>query len=176
LSAAFLAIGSLLAAIAQNYATIIAGRSIQGIGAGGISAVTDIIITDTVPLRFRGQWFAFISVPWAIGTTVGPILSGILTKYSWWVWQLSPFPHGILKRLTGSQRWIFAINVLISASAILACLWTLPPLPRGRDCLSRLRDADFIGFTILSVSLVSTLVPIMQVASSYETPCLQTQH
>ena len=90
LSAAALAIGSLIAAVAQNYATIITGRSLQGIGAGGISAVTDIIVTDIVPLRFRGQWFAFISVPWAIGTTIGPILSGILTKYGLWVWQL-PF-------------------------------------------------------------------------------------
>jgi MFS family permease len=84
-SAGALAAGSLIGAVAPNYATLIAGRSLQGIGVGGISAITDIIVTDIVPLRFRGKWFAFISVPWAIGTTIGPIIAGLLTKDGSWV-------------------------------------------------------------------------------------------
>ncbi|KAF2115472.1 major facilitator superfamily domain-containing protein [Lophiotrema nucula] len=143
ISAAALAIGSLIGALAQNYATIISGRSIQGIGAGGVYAISDIIITDIVPLRHRGKWFAFISISAAIGTTMGPILSGVLTK-------------------EGSWRWIFAINVIMTVIAILACLWALPSTTRGRDRLSKLRKVDFIGFTILSVSLVALLVPLMQ--------------
>lgn len=74
-----------MGAVAPNYGTIIAGRTLQGFGSGGISALTDIIVTDIVPLRVRGKWFAFISVPWAIGTTIGPVLSGILTTERSWV-------------------------------------------------------------------------------------------
>jgi MFS family permease len=85
LSAAFLAFGSCLAAVSPNYASIIAARSLQGIGAGGISAITDVIVTDIVPLRSRGKYFAFISVPWAIGTAIGPIISGVLAKDNLWV-------------------------------------------------------------------------------------------
>lgn len=84
-SALLLTVGSLMGALAPNYATILAGRTLQGLGSGGISALTDIIVTDLVPLRVRGKWFAFISVPWAIGTTIGPVLSGILTTGGSWV-------------------------------------------------------------------------------------------
>jgi len=85
LSGAALATGSLIAGVSRNYGMLITGRSLQGIGSGGISAITDIIVTDIVPLRVRGKWFAFISVPWAVGTTFGPILSGALTKSGSWV-------------------------------------------------------------------------------------------
>jgi MFS family permease len=88
LSAFNLALGALLAAIAQNYATIITGRSLQGVGVGGIYTVTEIIIADLVPLRLRGIWFGFLSVFTAIGTCSGPILSGVLTKTASWVWIL----------------------------------------------------------------------------------------
>jgi MFS family permease len=85
LSAAALALGALLAAVARNYATIITGRSLQGIGVGGVYTITEIIITDLVPLRLRGIWFAFLSVFSAIGLCSGPILSGVLTKTASWV-------------------------------------------------------------------------------------------
>jgi MFS family permease len=84
-SAAMLALGGLLAAVAQNYATIITGRSLQGIGVGGIYAITEIIVTDLVPLRLRGIWLGFLSISSAIGTCSGPILSGVLTKTASWV-------------------------------------------------------------------------------------------
>ncbi|KAJ5281720.1 hypothetical protein N7478_007092 [Penicillium angulare] len=83
-SAVLLAVGSLIGSVAPSYAVILVGRALQGLGSGGISALTDIIVTDIVPLRVRGKWFAFISVPWAIGTTIGPVISGILTTSGSW--------------------------------------------------------------------------------------------
>jgi hypothetical protein len=35
---------------------------------GGIIALTEIIITDLIPLRLRGQWFGIISGMWSIGS------------------------------------------------------------------------------------------------------------
>ncbi|KAL2830859.1 major facilitator superfamily domain-containing protein [Aspergillus cavernicola] len=147
-SALLLAIGSLMGAVAPNYATILAGRALQGFGSGGISALTDIIVTDIVPLRVRGKWFAFISVPWAIGTTVGPVLSGILTT-------------------AGTWRWVFGINVIASTTATAACWFALPALPSAQNCLSNLLHADIIGFLLLALSLVAILVPIMQASVVY---------
>lgn len=49
--------GSLIAALAKNFSTILVGRSFQGVGAGGIISLTEVIITDMVPLRDRGKWF-----------------------------------------------------------------------------------------------------------------------
>ncbi|KAH8704942.1 major facilitator superfamily domain-containing protein [Talaromyces proteolyticus] len=147
-SALLLTVGSLMGAVAPNYATILAARTLQGFGSGGISALTDIIVTDIVPLRVRGKWFAFISVPWAIGTTVGPVLSGIITT-------------------EGSWRWIFAINVIASTSATLACWFALPPLPSTQQCLSELLQVDIFGFLLLTLSLIAVMVPIMQASVVY---------
>jgi MFS family permease len=36
---------------------MLVGRSLQGIGAGGMISLTEVIITDMVPLRERGKWF-----------------------------------------------------------------------------------------------------------------------
>lgn len=80
-----LAVGCLLAALASHFPVLLSGRCLQGIGIGGVTAVTDIIVTDIVPLRLRGQWFAFISVPWALGTVTGPILGGAIVEATSWV-------------------------------------------------------------------------------------------
>jgi MFS family permease len=60
-------IGAIVAAVANDFTVILVGRSIQGVGGGGVIALTEIIVTDMVPLRLRGQWFSFISAAWAIG-------------------------------------------------------------------------------------------------------------
>jgi MFS family permease len=67
LSLVLFGIGAIVAAVANNFTVILVGRSIQGIGGGGIITLTEIIVTDMVPLRLRGQWFSFISSAWAIG-------------------------------------------------------------------------------------------------------------
>jgi MFS family permease len=57
-------IGVMIAAFANNFALLLVGRSLQGVGGGGIIAMTEIIVTDLVPLRFRGQWVGIISGMW----------------------------------------------------------------------------------------------------------------
>ena len=90
-----LATGCLIASLAESFSVLLTGRCLQGIGMGGVTAVTDIIVTSMVPLRFRGQWFAFISVPWAVGTVAGPIFGGAITKKVSWV-RLTKLLHRFL--------------------------------------------------------------------------------
>ncbi|KAK5696751.1 hypothetical protein LTR97_008055 [Elasticomyces elasticus] len=64
-------LGAVMAAVAHgSMALMLVGRSIQGVGGGGVLVLTEIVITDLVPLRFRGQYFSFwINLPFlAIGT------------------------------------------------------------------------------------------------------------
>lgn len=74
LSLVLFAAGAIIAALANNFTVILVGRSIQGVGGGGIIALTEIVVTDMVPLRERGKWFSLISGMWAIGTVAGPLL------------------------------------------------------------------------------------------------------
>jgi MFS family permease len=64
---------------------LLVGRCIQGTGAGGITTLTEIIVTDLVPLRSRGKWFSFIGAAVAIGTSVGPVIGGSLAENVSWV-------------------------------------------------------------------------------------------
>ena len=73
ISLAFFGAGAIVAAVANNFTVLLVGRSIQGIGGGGILTLTEIIVTDVVPLRKRGQWFSFISSMWSLGTVLGNI-------------------------------------------------------------------------------------------------------
>ena len=83
----FFLIGALVAALANDFGTLLVGRSFQGIGGGGLIALTEILVTDLVPLRLRGQWFGIISGMWSIGSVSGPIIGGAFAQNVTWVCQ-----------------------------------------------------------------------------------------
>lgn len=78
--------GSLAGTLSQNFASIVVARCLQGLGIGGVTAVTEIIVTEMVPLRLRGKWLSLISVAWAAGTVSGPLLGGLLAEANEWSW------------------------------------------------------------------------------------------
>ena len=43
------------------------------------------ITTDLVSLRERGKWFGLITMTWAVGTVLGPVVGGALAQPSSWV-------------------------------------------------------------------------------------------
>ena len=83
---AFFLLGSGLAGGANNGATLIAGRAIQGIGSGGISMIIDVIVSDLVPLRERGNYIAIVLSVYFIGMAIGPLLGGIIVDHTSWRW------------------------------------------------------------------------------------------
>ena len=82
--ALFLA-GTIVAGLSNDFTQMLVGRSIQGIGGGGIIALTEIIVTDLVPLRLRGNYFGIISAMWSLGSVCGPILGGGFAQNVSWV-------------------------------------------------------------------------------------------
>ncbi|EGD99226.1 major facilitator transporter [Trichophyton tonsurans CBS 112818] len=100
LSVVWFAVGSGLAGGANGTIVIILGRTIQGIGGGGINTLIDIVIGDLVPMRERGKYVALMGVIWAIGTVIGPVLGGSLAEHASW-------------------RWIFYINLPLSGLSLI---------------------------------------------------------
>lgn len=80
ISVFFFTAGIIIASVANDFTVILVGRSIQGVGGGGILTMIEIIVTDLVPLRVRGQYYSLISSMWAIGSVAGPIL-GMLAHH-----------------------------------------------------------------------------------------------
>lgn len=69
-------VGCITAALSHAFLQMLVGRSIQGIGGGGIMSLTEVLTADLIPLKERGKWFSIRSGTWALGTVVGPLIGG----------------------------------------------------------------------------------------------------
>jgi MFS family permease len=78
-------VGAIVAGISTNFLHMLVGRSIQGIGGGGVIALSEIIVTDLVPLRLRGQYFGVVGSMASVGAVTGPLLGGGFSEKVSWV-------------------------------------------------------------------------------------------
>jgi MFS family permease len=78
-------IGIIISGVARNSIVMLVGRTMQGIGGGGIVLLNDIIITDLVPMRLRGLYSGIIGGIWALGSVTGPVIGGVLAYKASWV-------------------------------------------------------------------------------------------
>lgn len=145
----FFLAGTCISGAAQNMPMMLVGRSIQGIGGGGIIALTNVILTDLVPLRYRGNWVGILGAMWAIGSVSGPVVGGALAHPN--VWQ-----------------WIFWLNVpFIVGSFILVALFIrLKSIPI--PFLTKMQRADWVGSAVFAASLTAILVPMTWGGVMYE--------
>ncbi|MFC7326337.1 MDR family MFS transporter [Marinactinospora rubrisoli] len=109
-------IGSSVAAgFAQDMTWLIAARFVQGIGAGGLATLPQIILGDVVPPRERGRYSGYMGAVFGVSTVAGPLLGGFLvdSALGW--------------------RWCFFITVPVAAVAfvVIQALLRLSPQERG---------------------------------------------
>ena len=79
------AMGSVICAVSRNFTVMIFGRSVQGFGSGGVSALTYLIVAVLITLRERTKWFSFVTSTWVLGTMSGPLLGGVCAQVYQWV-------------------------------------------------------------------------------------------
>ncbi|KAJ5171081.1 uncharacterized protein N7500_003864 [Penicillium coprophilum] len=149
-SVVIFALGSGMAGGAKNTGLLIAGRTIQGIGGGGINTLVDIVICDLVPLRQRGKYVALMAAVWAVGTVIGPVLGGAFAQYVSW-------------------RWVFYINLpLCAVSLLLLVLFLQVTHPSGGDGVwHQIKRVDFVGNSILTAAVISILLALSWAGTTY---------
>lgn len=119
---------------------MIAGRAIQGIGAGGINVLIEVIVCDLVPLRQRGNYLAAIFGLVAIGTALGPFFGGLIVQYSDW-------------------RWVFYLNLPVGGVALLLLFIFLHVKSQKEPTLAMsLGKIDWVGNALFVTTVSSTLV------------------
>ena len=77
---AIFAVGNMISAIAKSATVLIAGRAVQGVGGYMSVVLLNIAFADMFSLRERGVYIAIYSMSCAVGGSLGPIFSGLLTE------------------------------------------------------------------------------------------------
>jgi EmrB/QacA subfamily drug resistance transporter len=99
-------LGSALCGMAANMAELIAFRALQGLGAGGLMALTFTIIGMVVSPRDRGKYQGYFGGVFMLAMVIGPLLGGFFTDQ-----------HTLLG-ITG-WRYIFYVNLPIGLLALI---------------------------------------------------------
>lgn len=76
--------GSLLAGLAQSMAQLIVSRAVQGLGGGGLMALSFTIMADVLPPRRRGRYVGYFSATFAAASVLGPLIGGFLVDWIHW--------------------------------------------------------------------------------------------
>ncbi|MDF3290823.1 MFS transporter [Streptomyces silvisoli] len=80
-------VASVVAGFSQNAGTLIACRVVQGIGAGGLSALSQVIMAAMISPRERGRYSGYLGATFAVATVGGPLIGGVITDTSWLGWR-----------------------------------------------------------------------------------------
>ena len=144
ISTGLFALGSGIAGGANGVGMLIAGRTVQGLGGGGILMLLDLITCDLVPLRERAQYIGIVLSTCAIGTTLGPIFGGAIVQGTTW-------------------RWAFYLNLPVGGVALLTMVFFLR-IKHNREPTwgAALARIDYVGNVLFIGSIVSLLLGLVQ--------------
>lgn len=79
-------VSSAIAGFSQGPEMLITMRVFQGLGAGGLTALSQIILADIISPRERGKYMGLFGGVMALGTVSGPLLGGVITDTINWRW------------------------------------------------------------------------------------------
>jgi MFS family permease len=135
-------VGSALCAFAASMPMLAVFRAFQGIGAGGIFALTSAVPGDIVPPRERAKYGGYFVATYAVASVVGPVAGGALAEQ---------------RALLGVDgwRWIFLINLPIGLAACAVVTRVLRVSRRRRQ-----RRVDLPR----TVTLMIAMIPLLTVA------------
>src|ERR671936_1339791 len=96
-------VGSVLAALADDDAVLVAARAIQGAGGAAMLSLSLAIVSHAFPLEEQGRALGIWAAVSALALAIGPLVGGVLIDVDW--------------------RLIFWINLPISAAGIAITRW-----------------------------------------------------
>jgi len=78
------AAGSVACALAPAMPVLLAGRFVQGLGAGTLSALSFTIVRTLFPERLWPHALSIVSVSWGVATLLGPAVGGMFAQWGAW--------------------------------------------------------------------------------------------
>jgi EmrB/QacA subfamily drug resistance transporter len=137
LSLSMFVVGSLIAGFSGDIGVLIGSRVVQGIGAGGLTALAQVIMASIVSPRELGRYSGIFGAVFAVGTVAGPLIGGLMVDTSWLGW-----------------RWCFFLGVpfAVAAIALLQRTLNLPTVRREGA------KVDYLGAFLIMLGVSTLLV------------------
>lgn len=143
-SISLFALGSLVIALAPAFWTVVLGRAIQGLGAGGIIPTASAVIGDELPQEQHGRALGLIGAVYGMAFVLGPPLAaGLMVALSW--------------------HWIFILNLPIAAVILYLGARVLP----ARRPAHALPPLDVPGIVLVFATLSALVLGITRVADTF---------
>jgi EmrB/QacA subfamily drug resistance transporter len=120
--------GSVLCGQSQSMGELIAFRTIQGFGGGGLIVLAQAIIGDVVAPRDRGRYQGVFGAVFGLSSVAGPLIGGFLVDSASW-------------------RWIFYVNLPVGIVALAVIAVALEVPAQRREV-----DIDVRGTILLSLA------------------------
>src|SRR6187455_1159215 len=131
------AIGSVIAALSNSLALLVAGRAVQG-AAGAVFPLAFGIIRDEFPRERVATGIGLISATFGIGGGAGLVLSGLIVDHL-------------------SYRWIFWFGLVVVVIATIATRLFVPESPVKSPA-----RIDYRGAALLSAGLTAVLLAVSE--------------
>lgn len=138
-------VASAIAGFSQDTSMLITMRVFQGLGAGGLTALTQIVMADIISPRERGKYMGLFGAVMALGTVGGPLIGGFITDAINW-------------------RWNFFVALPFAAIAIILIQKTLhlPVQPKRKVSI------DYAGIALLSAGVSLLLIWVSLAGSQFD--------
>ena len=124
-------------------------RAFCGIGTGGITSLTMVIVSDIVTLEQRGKYQGILGSFVGLGNAIGPfIAAGFIEHLSWRKFYFTLFP--------------------IILCATISVFKIVPYTKPDNTMKEKLKNVDYFGFLSSSIAIIFLLIPISGGGSTFE--------
>jgi EmrB/QacA subfamily drug resistance transporter len=138
-------VSSAMAGLAHSMTWLIGWRAVQGLGAGGLQALAQVVIAALIPPRERGRYSGYLGAVLAAATVSGPLVGGLLVDTPWLGW-----------------RWCFYVGVPVGVVALVVLQRTLHVPTLRREV-----KLDYLGAALLTGGVSTLLIWISLAGSAF---------
>ncbi|KAI1137810.1 major facilitator superfamily domain-containing protein [Hypoxylon sp. FL0543] len=136
-------------------ATIVVARVIQGLGAGGLDVLGEIIVSDMTSLKERPLYLGLMALPISLGSVLGPTVGALFSDFVTW-------------------RWIGWINLPLLGISCPLLVFFLRLRSLDSSLEAKVKRLDWGGMSLFAVGCTLFVLPLSWADSLYPWNSYQT--
>lgn len=124
-------------------------RAFCGIGTGGITSLTMVIVSDIVTLEQRGKYQGILGSFVGLGNAIGPFIASAFIEHLTW------------------RKFYYTLFPIILCATI-SVFMIVPYTKPDYDIKEKIKNVDYLGFLSSSIAIIFLLIPISGGGSTFD--------